>query len=80
MHLWRHNYAKQILGQIGPYSHPINFRTNNVKELKFYAVIDNYKLFSNIEKLGEKVLIMQLWRHNYAKFNSFQSKLGQIDI
>ena len=54
MHLCRHNYAKQILGQIGPYSHPINFRTNNVKELKFYAVIDNYKLFSNIEKNRRK--------------------------
>ena len=51
---------------------PTNFDTTGDTELKFYMVIDIYKLFpKNEKKIRLKVLIMHLWRHNYANFNRF---------
>ena len=53
MHLWQN---LTDLGQIGPYSHPTNFLTTGLKELNIYAVINNYKDFSKIEKkIGKDV-------------------------
>ena len=51
---------------------PSNFWTTGDTELKIYMVIDMHKLFPKIEKkINLKVLIMHLWRHNYANFNTF---------
>ena len=51
---------------------PINFWTTGNKELKLYMVIDIHKLFWKTEKKNWlKVLILQLWRKNYAKITRF---------
>ena len=80
MHLWRHNYAKfkQILGQIGPYSPPTNFWTTSLKELKFCAITDNYNVFLRMEKNQENCVDYKLQRHNYAKFNRYQTKITSV--
>ena len=51
---------------------PNNFWTTGDTELKFYIVIDIHKSFHKLKKKNRlKVLIMHLWRHNYANFNRF---------
>ena len=51
---------------------PSNLLNTDDRELKFYIVIDFHKLFWKIgKKFWLKVIIMHLWRHDYARMNRF---------